>query len=75
VFAATLAMGIECRFGTGKTEDGLVDCSGNRGYSLRRATAWTESMLVSGRQGQRPAIGHTCRTACRERAARARVAV
>ena len=37
MFARTLAMGIVCRFDTGKADDKRVDHSGNRGYGIQVA--------------------------------------
>ena len=69
----TLAMGIGCRFGTGKADDDRVDHPGSRGYSIPN-----ESVEIGHRIGgmaatqqvrQSPLIEHTCGMTCGEHVA------
>src|SRR5262245_36429835 len=69
----TLAMGIECRFGTGKADDGTVDRSGRRRYSIPNATGWIGSrggsMPASQRARRLLVMEHTGGMACCEHVA------
>jgi hypothetical protein len=66
-------MGIECPFGTGKSDDAPADHSGQRGYSLPNGTVEVEyrigGMSAKRRARQSPVMEHTCGMACGEHVA------
>ena len=74
-----LAMGIGCRFGTGKADDELGDQSGNRAHSVPNGTVEMEyrigGMPASHRARQSAVFEHTCGMARREHVAGPLVAV
>jgi hypothetical protein len=66
-------MGIGCRFGTDKADEGAVERSGKRGYSIPNGTVEVEypigGVSATQRAKQPPVIEHTCGMACGEHVA------